>query len=846
MPRTTTPSEGLYTPGSTFKRDGHGRPPGPPDLARLTYVRRHGQVQHPQLRGPPQRGVQFSPSPGRRAHGYSGEVDPLPLALTESSDYYFYNLGYQFWNDYTNIPHYRYGETPIQDVASAYGLTAPTPGVDLPGESSSIVDSPKVVARDSHAQYPNLYPNQYLVHGQQRGDGVRPGRARCSRRSRSPTPTRRSRTAGTALDARGGRRGRLRRTGRVVQFLYGPKKAGPRVLSLPPSVRDPILQGLLVRRQQSSAARPTGAFHTYANFNLQRLPDRRQDGHGVEPRGPRAQLVVRGVRARTPPPLSGAGVIAQGGYGADAAAPLVRNIFDYLATNPISSTVTTPTPSSPPSLAAPALTPRWGRRPRPRLCPARRWRRPPRPAPPRCRAAEHRRRRNVGANMETIWPQLERLLPQVTKPRATSAARRASSPPTTSPRASCGGCSATPTPTRSAYPTRPSDPLLHPERARRRRLRALLCPVGRPGGGAARGGPPPVLAGDHPSGRGVRRPRLHLPAELTYTTVLDCLDLARRPAPRRRSRRAPTRSSSGAGLRLQPRAARRLPRRLRARRRRGAGERAPRRGRRVEGDGRAEPRPPRSCSARSRGIAGVYVPRLFTPALRGRPLTAMDAASTRRARPTRERPVADLADCRYRRTPLVPLNRDDPRPAHRRDPPRLHPRLPVLPGGHDHPARSASDRRTRSSSLAATGSRAPATTRSRSRHSRRPISRASRMRWGTRGRARATTSALAPLPSLRVDAFTRAWPRIHQVRHTGFTVAPEVVTERMRSGHQQGQQGGEPPLNAVSVHLRSPGWDSVKFYFMIGLPTERDEDVRAIVQLAAKALRPGPQASAER
>jgi penicillin-binding protein 2 len=53
-------------------------------------------------------------------------------------------------------------------------------------------------------------------------------------------------------------------------------------------------------------------------------------------------------------------VIDQGGYGADAAAPLVRNIFDYLDTNPISPTVTTPTPSSPPSLAAPALNPPLG------------------------------------------------------------------------------------------------------------------------------------------------------------------------------------------------------------------------------------------------------------------------------------------------------------------------------------------------------------------------------------------------------------------------------------------------------------------------------------------------------
>ena len=48
-------------------------------------------------------------------------------------------------------------------------------------------------------------------------------------------------------------------------------------------------------------------------------------------------------------------VIDQGGYGADAAAPLVRNIFDYLVANPVSATVKTPTPASPPSQTAAAF-----------------------------------------------------------------------------------------------------------------------------------------------------------------------------------------------------------------------------------------------------------------------------------------------------------------------------------------------------------------------------------------------------------------------------------------------------------------------------------------------------------
>ncbi len=53
-------------------------------------------------------------------------------------------------------------------------------------------------------------------------------------------------------------------------------------------------------------------------------------------------------------------VIDQGGYGASAAAPLVRSIFDYLAANPIGATVKTPTPADPASQTAPAANPPLG------------------------------------------------------------------------------------------------------------------------------------------------------------------------------------------------------------------------------------------------------------------------------------------------------------------------------------------------------------------------------------------------------------------------------------------------------------------------------------------------------
>src|SRR5437660_4086843 len=79
--------------------------------------------------------------------------------------------------------------------------------------------------------------------------------------------------------------------------------------------------------------------------------------------------------------------------------------------------------------------------------------------------------------------------------------------------------------------------------------------------------------------------------------------------------------------------------------------------------------------------------------------------------------------------------------------------------------------------------------------------------------------------------------QIKRVRKSGFTVAPEAATERMRRVINKGN-AEKDLLHAVDTIFEA-GWDLVKFYFMIGLPSERDEDVKAIVQLSAEALRRG-------
>lgn len=91
------------------------------------------------------------------------------------------------------------------------------------------------------------------------------------------------------------------------------------------------------------------------------------------------------------------------------------------------------------------------------------------------------------------------------------------------------------------------------------------------------------------------------------------------------------------------------------------------------------------------------------------------------------------------------------------------------------------------------------------------------------------------LPSLRLDNFSmEIAEKIQQVRKTGLTFAPEAGTQRMRDVINKGVT--EKDLeNAVSKAFNM-GWNSVKLYFMIGLPTETYEDLDGISDLAYKTI----------
>ncbi|MFO8056301.1 MAG: TIGR03960 family B12-binding radical SAM protein [bacterium] len=89
------------------------------------------------------------------------------------------------------------------------------------------------------------------------------------------------------------------------------------------------------------------------------------------------------------------------------------------------------------------------------------------------------------------------------------------------------------------------------------------------------------------------------------------------------------------------------------------------------------------------------------------------------------------------------------------------------------------------------------------------------------------------LPSLRVQGLTDQVLRsIEKVRKTGFTIAPEAGTERLRRVINKAYT--EDELLQTATRLFEHGWRNLKLYFMIGLPTEEDEDLEAIVRLGRK------------
>ena len=322
--------QGIYTPGSTFKLVTATTELQTGIMSASHLIDDTGTFTVPGCLKGPNHGCSFHDDDNSAAG-----IIALPTALTVSSDYYFYNLGYLFWSQ-TN----KYGQTPIQNVAANYGLTQVT-NIDLPNEAQGRVDSPAVRIA-LHAAAPKAFPSVSWYTGDNIEMAFGQGTT-----ALSPIAL----ANAYATFANGG----TRYAPEVAAAIISPHgkvliRYTPRVLGhvhLPPGIRNPILQGLtgVVENPSGTAY---SAFHRVINFSLSSFPIAGKTGtaSNAPKLEPNSLFVAFGPT--THPKYVVLCVIDEGGYGASAAAPIVARTFNYLVAHPIKpvklrAQLTTPT-----------------------------------------------------------------------------------------------------------------------------------------------------------------------------------------------------------------------------------------------------------------------------------------------------------------------------------------------------------------------------------------------------------------------------------------------------------------------------------------------------------------------
>jgi penicillin-binding protein 2 len=333
--------DGLYTPGSTFKLNTATAALDDGVITANQFVNDTGVYHVPQKCTS---GCTYTDDEASD----SGETD-LAEALIKSDDYYFYNLGDLFY--YSSNP------DGIQKMAAEYGL-GETTGIDLPGEDKGQVDSASLRA-NQHKGNPTAfpYPSYYV------GDNIETA---FGQGETLVTPIQQA--VAYATFANGGTRYQpqvaaaiVSPTGTLVKRIQ-PKATG--AVSLPPSTYQPMLDGFegVVTDKSGTAYVP---FQEYAHFPLNSYPIAGKTGTADVAAGtePNAWFVGFGPtnHAASNPEYVVAVVVDHGGYGAQAAAPAVANIYNYLYANPIQPlqlpTATSQPTTTPPTTIPPAGTP---------------------------------------------------------------------------------------------------------------------------------------------------------------------------------------------------------------------------------------------------------------------------------------------------------------------------------------------------------------------------------------------------------------------------------------------------------------------------------------------------------
>lgn len=298
---------GLTPPGSTFKLATATAALDSGLISQYTTINDPGSFTLANCTG----NCTYKNAPGDGALGYLSVSE----ALAKSDDVFFYTLGDNFFNDPG-----QYGKTPVQDMAARYGLGQLT-GIDVPGELPGQVDSP------SMAQYQGA-GQCYCA-----GDAVEMAFGQGA-------------TEITALQladmyatlANGGTRYVPQVAAEVVNASGQVVKTFPPVVgstvSLPDSTRGPILAGL------EGAVTYGTAQATFTGFPLSTMPLAGKTGTADTTKtNPNGLFVAfgpcSGDCAPTQPQYVVAVIIDQAGYGASTAAPVARQIFQYLIKHPL-------------------------------------------------------------------------------------------------------------------------------------------------------------------------------------------------------------------------------------------------------------------------------------------------------------------------------------------------------------------------------------------------------------------------------------------------------------------------------------------------------------------------------
>jgi penicillin-binding protein 2 len=313
--------DGLYAPGSTFKLVTATSALQSGLISPTTDFDDTGSYTAPNCTGPD---CTLKDDIGDKPFG---EIN-VTTALTVSSDAFFYAIGADYWDARS-----QYGNTPIQNQAAEYGYGMQS-GIDLPNEDSGLVDS-LAVRTKLHAQYPNGYPNAPTWYT---GDNME---LAFGQGSTVVTPLQQAVAYSTFAN------GGTRYAPEVVAAVVSPegkvvKRVAPKVtgkVAYAPQNYAAMLQGFegVVNSQSGTA------YTAFQGLNFPGGLAGKTGTASVNGEEPTSWFVGFGPIAD--PQYVVVSVINQGGYGADASAPVVRQIFAYLAAHP----VTAPgIPTSPP------------------------------------------------------------------------------------------------------------------------------------------------------------------------------------------------------------------------------------------------------------------------------------------------------------------------------------------------------------------------------------------------------------------------------------------------------------------------------------------------------------------